>query len=126
MRSIKGSLVGLVLAGILALAPTAVFAHGGGGGHFAGGHFAGFAGHSFAGHSFAQHQGAHFARTEIISGTSEIPFLEIPFGMITHTMGMIIRTTAMMMTMLATIPRDNPQQPKRRLLSRPLLPCRRS
>jgi len=34
MRSIKGSLVGLVLAGILALAPTAAFAHGGGGGHF--------------------------------------------------------------------------------------------
>src|ERR1700736_4971579 len=90
MRSIKGSLVGLVLAGILALAPTAAFAHGGGGGghggggggfggggghfggsggHFAGGggHFAGFAGHSFAGHSFAghsfaEHQGAHFAR----------------------------------------------------------------
>src|ERR1700737_1327261 len=81
MRSIKGSLVGLVLAGILALAPTAAFAHGGGGGghggggggggHFAGGggHFAGFAGHSFAGHSFAGHsfaqdQGAHFARHE--------------------------------------------------------------
>ena len=70
MRSIKSSLVGLVLAGILALAPTAAFAHGGGGGgHFGGssGHFAGFAGHSFeghsfAGHSFAQHQGAHFAR----------------------------------------------------------------
>ncbi len=67
MRSIKGSLVGLVLAGILALAPTAAFAHGGGGGgHFGGGggHFAGFAGHSFAGHSFTQHQGAHFARHE--------------------------------------------------------------
>ena len=79
MRLMKGSLVGLVLAGILALAPTAAFAHGGGGGglggghgggfggggsHFAGGagHFAGFAGHSFAGHSFAEHQGAHFAR----------------------------------------------------------------
>ena len=54
MRSIKGSLVGLVLAGILALAPSAAFAHGGGGGHFAG----------FAGHSFAQDQGAHFARHE--------------------------------------------------------------
>ena len=81
MRSIRGSLVGLILAGILALAPTAAFAHGGGGGghggggggggHFAGGggHFAGFAGHSFAGHSFAGHsfaqdQGAHFARHE--------------------------------------------------------------
>jgi Putative peptidoglycan binding domain len=77
MRSIKGLLVGLVLAG-LALAPTAAFAHGGGGGnfgggghfgggvgHFGGGHFGG-AGHfaSFAGHSFAQHQGAHFARNE--------------------------------------------------------------
>ena len=77
MKLMKGSLVGLVLAGILALAPTAAFAHGegggghgggfgGGGGHFAGGggHFAGFAGHSFAGHSFAEHQGAHFARHE--------------------------------------------------------------
>jgi len=81
MKLMKGSLVGLVLAGILALAPTAAFAHGGGGGghggggggggHFAGGggHFAGFAGHSFAGHSFAGHsfaqdQGAHFARHE--------------------------------------------------------------
>ena len=86
MRSIKGSLVGLVLAGILALTPTAAFAHNGGGGghggggfgggghgagggsgHFVGGsHFAGFAGRSFAGHSsaspgFAQHQGAFFA-----------------------------------------------------------------
>jgi hypothetical protein len=39
MRSIKGSLVGLVLAGILALAPTAAFAHGGGGG--GGGNFGG-------------------------------------------------------------------------------------
>jgi putative peptidoglycan binding protein len=37
MRSIKGSVVGLVLAGILSLAPTAAFAHGGGGG-FGGGH----------------------------------------------------------------------------------------
>jgi hypothetical protein len=56
MRSIKGSLVGLVLAGILALAPTAAFAHGGGGGHFGGGggHFAG----GCAGHSFTQHQRA--------------------------------------------------------------------
>jgi Putative peptidoglycan binding domain len=69
MRSIKVFLVGPVLAGILALAPTAAFAHGGGGnghggrgGHFGGGHFTGFAGHSFAGHSFAQHQGTHFAR----------------------------------------------------------------
>jgi hypothetical protein len=83
MRSIKNSLAGLVLAGILALAPTAALAHGGGGGghfggggghfggfgggHFGGGgrfggdHFAGFARHSFAGHGFAQHQGTHFA-----------------------------------------------------------------
>ena len=77
MRLMKGSLVGLVLTGILALAPTAMFAHGGGGGGgghgggFGGGHGAGFggggghfAGHSFAGHSFAEHQGAHFARDE--------------------------------------------------------------
>src|SRR4051812_15132781 len=77
MRSIKGSVVGLALAGILALGPTAAFAHGGGGGfgggggHFGGGggHFGGFAGHSFAGqrfagHSLAEHQGAHFARHE--------------------------------------------------------------
>ena len=85
MRSIKGSLVGLVLAGILALAPTAAFAHGGGGGggfgggggghgggggghggggfgggaHFGGGsgHFIGGGGHfaGFAGRSFAGH-----------------------------------------------------------------------
>jgi hypothetical protein len=34
---IKGSFVGLVLAGNLALARTAAFAHVGGGGHFAGG-----------------------------------------------------------------------------------------
>jgi hypothetical protein len=62
MRSSKSLLVGLVLAGILALAPTAAFARGGGhgGGHFGGsGHFAGF-----RGHSFAQHHGAHFARNE--------------------------------------------------------------
>src|ERR1700738_727453 len=69
MRSIKSSLVGLVLAGILALVPAAAFAHGGGGGgHFGGGggHFGGGGGHfaGYAGHSFAQHQGAHFARHE--------------------------------------------------------------
>ena len=79
MKLMKGSLVGLVLAGILALAPTASFAHGGGGGAHGGGggfggghgggfgggggHFAGGGGHfaGFAGHSFAEHQGAHFA-----------------------------------------------------------------
>src|SRR5258707_13637973 len=91
MRLIKGSLAGLVLAGILALAPTAAFAHGGGGGgghggggggfggghgggggggHFGGGgsHFAGFAGHSFAGHSFGEHQGTHFVRGDHFRG----------------------------------------------------------
>jgi hypothetical protein len=77
MRSIKSLLGGLVLAGILALTPTAAFAHGGGrggGGHFGGGrgHFGGARGHfggsghfaGFTGHSFAQHHGAHFARNE--------------------------------------------------------------
>jgi hypothetical protein len=57
MRLMKGLLVGLVLAGTMALAPTAVFAHGGGGGgggHGGGGHFAGGGGH-FAG------GGGHFA-----------------------------------------------------------------
>ena len=70
MRLIKGSLVGLVMAGVLALAPTAAFAHGGGGGGHGGGGgwhgggFGGARGHfaGFAGHSFAEHQGAHFAR----------------------------------------------------------------
>jgi hypothetical protein len=73
----KGLVVGMVLAGILALAPTAAFARGGGGGgggHFGGGgsHFGGVAGHfggsghfsGFTGHGFAQHQGAHFAGNE--------------------------------------------------------------
>ena len=41
MRSIKGSLVGLVLAGSLALAPTAAFARGGAGSGHGGGHFIG-------------------------------------------------------------------------------------
>ena len=70
MRFIKGSLVGLVVAGILLLAPTAAFARGGGGGghfgggggHFAGGgHFPGSAGQGFAGHNFARFPGARFA-----------------------------------------------------------------
>jgi putative peptidoglycan binding protein len=74
MRSIKGSVVGLVLAGVLALAPTAAFAHGGGGGGFGGGghgggggglgggggHFAGGAGH-FAGGGGHFVGGGHFA-----------------------------------------------------------------
>ena len=62
MRLIKGSLVGLVLAGILALAPTAAFAHGGGGGGhggggggFGGGHGGGFG----VGHGFGR--GGHFS-----------------------------------------------------------------
>src|SRR5258706_14274609 len=83
MILMKGSLVGLVLGGIMALAPTAAFAHGGGfggGGHFGGGggHFVGGGGHvvgdgghlvgdggrfvgggshfaGFTGHSFAGH-----------------------------------------------------------------------
>ena len=76
----KGSLAGLVLAGILAVAPTAAFAHGGGhgggfgggGGHFGGG-FSGrgggvptafSGGHGFGGRSFASsgrgfHEGFH-------------------------------------------------------------------
>jgi Putative peptidoglycan binding domain len=58
MRSIRISLIGLVLAGILAIVATpAAFAHGGGGGgHFGGGHFSGF-----VGHGFSPHEGAHFA-----------------------------------------------------------------
>src|SRR5258708_34419787 len=54
MRLIKGSLVGLVLAGILALAPTAAFAHGGGGG---GGHGGGGGGHGGGGGGFGGGQG---------------------------------------------------------------------
>ena len=48
----------------------------------------------------------------IISGTMEISFLEMPLRMITHTTGSTIRTTAIMTTMLATIPMGNPHQPK--------------
>jgi hypothetical protein len=69
MRSTNGSVVGLILVGMMALAPAAAFAHGGGGGGHAGGggHFGGFAGHSFAGHGFTghgfgEHQGARFAQ----------------------------------------------------------------
>ena len=54
MKLMKGSLVGLVLAGILALAPTAAFAHGGGGG---GGHGGGFGG----GHGGGFGRGGHFS-----------------------------------------------------------------
>jgi hypothetical protein len=68
MRLIKDSLVGLVLAGILAVVPTAAFARGGGGGggHGGGGHFGGFGGGvrhfgGFVSHGFAPHEGTHFA-----------------------------------------------------------------
>jgi hypothetical protein len=100
MRLIKGSLAGLVFAGILAIVPTAAFAHGGGGGGhgggfggghgggfggghsggFGGGHFAGFAGHSFAGHSFAERQGAHFAGHEDHFRHEGNSFFGDPFG----------------------------------------------
>ncbi len=53
--SFKGSLVGLIAAGTLAILSTPLaFAHGGGGGGH-GGHFGG-------GHGFAPHEGAHFGR----------------------------------------------------------------
>jgi hypothetical protein len=75
MRLIKSSLVGLFLAGILAVVPTAAFARGGGGGggHGGGGHFGGFGGGvrhfggggghfgGFVSHGFAPHEGMHFA-----------------------------------------------------------------
>jgi hypothetical protein len=48
MRLIKGSLAGLVMAGILAMMPAAAFAHGGGGGG-GGGHGGGGGGHGFGG-----------------------------------------------------------------------------
>ena len=78
MRSIKGSIVGLVLAGILAIVPTAAFAHGGGGGGHGGGgggfggghgggfgggggHFAGGGGHFASGGGHFASSGGHFA-----------------------------------------------------------------
>jgi hypothetical protein len=48
MRLVKGSLAGLVLTGILAIVPAAVFAHGGGGGG-GGGHGGGGGGHGIGG-----------------------------------------------------------------------------
>jgi hypothetical protein len=76
MRLIKGSVAGLILAGILTLLPAAAFARGGGGGgghfgggggHFGGGHFAGggFGGGHFggpAGHGFAFRHAGHFGQ----------------------------------------------------------------
>ena len=59
MRLIKGSLVGLVLAGILSLAPTAAFAHGGGGGGHGGGFGGGHGGGFGVGHGFGR--GGHFS-----------------------------------------------------------------
>src|ERR1700746_1209942 len=67
MRLMKGSLVGLVLAGILGLPATAAVAHGGGagghgggggghGGGFGGGHGGGFGG----GHGGGFGRGGHF------------------------------------------------------------------
>ena len=63
MRLIKGSLAGLVLAGILAMMPAAAFAHGGGGGG-GGGHGGGGGGHGFGGggggHAFVSGGGHAF------------------------------------------------------------------
>ena len=71
MRLIKGSLTGLVLAGILAMMPAAAFAHGGGGrgggghgfGGGGGGHaFVGGGGHGFGGgHAFGGFSGRGFS-----------------------------------------------------------------
>ena len=51
MRSIKGSLAGLILTGILAIVPAAAFAQGGGGGGhgFGGGYASNGGGHAFSG-----------------------------------------------------------------------------
>ena len=54
MRSIRGSLAGLILTGILAIVPAAAFAHGGGGGGYGfggggGGHASIGGGHAFSG-----------------------------------------------------------------------------
>src|SRR5882724_11658410 len=60
MRSMKGSLVGLVVVGILAFAPTAVFAHGGGGGGHGGGSGGSSGGHgSTGGHSGSSSSSGH-------------------------------------------------------------------
>ena len=53
MRFLTNFLAGLLLTGILALAPATSFAHGGGGGHFGGGGYHGHYGdghHSYDGH----------------------------------------------------------------------------
>jgi len=65
MRLIKGSLAGLVLAGILAIVPAAAFAHGGGGGGGGGGHGLGGRGGGHAsiggGHAFSGFTGRGFS-----------------------------------------------------------------
>jgi hypothetical protein len=58
MRVIKGSVIGLVLAGMVMVTPTGVFARGGDGGH-GGGHSGGFAGHRSLGPGFTSHSGVH-------------------------------------------------------------------
>src|SRR5271167_1841106 len=62
MRLVKGSLAGLVMAGIIAMMPAAAFAHGGGGGG-GGGHGGGGGGHGFGGggggHGFGRGGGGH-------------------------------------------------------------------
>src|SRR5260221_8770420 len=62
MRLIKGSLVGLVLAGILALAPTAAVAHGGGGGGHGGGGGGHGGGGGWHGGGFGGGHGGGFGR----------------------------------------------------------------
>ena len=72
MRSVKGSLAGLVMAGILAIMPAAAFAHGSGGGGGVGGQgfgggggghaFVGGGGHGFgSGHAFGGFTGRGFS-----------------------------------------------------------------
>jgi hypothetical protein len=58
MRLIKGSLAGLVLTGILAVAPAAAFAHGGGGGG-GGSHGGVGGGHGLGGGGHASFGGGH-------------------------------------------------------------------
>ncbi len=58
MKLVKGSVAGLVLAGILAIVPAAAFAHGGGGGG-GGGHGGGGGGHGFGGGGHTFNGGGH-------------------------------------------------------------------
>ena len=62
MKSTKGSVAGLVLAGVIALMPAAAFAHGGGGGGGGGHGFGGGGGHGFSGgHAFGGFAGRGFS-----------------------------------------------------------------